>query len=127
MARNIEIEIGEEIYTGATSSAKDQIEMLQIATSGGLLPVVDAKASDMALAASLANLDAISMRRLKDLIIVNGKIIRQRDQAPVAENLFQDEVHNYLLLVGKGLRENIGPFWSLSLGNESDGTQNNEA
>ncbi|MCR9028328.1 hypothetical protein NXA99_07245 [Citrobacter amalonaticus] len=125
MARNIEVEINEVTYTGQTSSAKDQIEMLQIATANGVLPVLKANVSDMALAASIASLDAHSLKRVKELALNGGKIIRLPDNAPVAENLFQDQIHFYMLLLGRVMQENIGPFWSLSLGTEG-GKNNNE-
>lgn len=125
MARNIEVEINEVTYTGQTSSAKDQIEMLQIATANGVLPVLKANVSDMALAASIASLDAHSLKRVKELALNGGKIIRLPDNAPVAENLFQDQIHFYMLLLGRIMQENIGPFWSLSLGTEG-GKNNNE-
>lgn len=125
MARNIEVKINEVTYTGQTSSAKDQIEMLQIATANGVLPVLKANVSDMALAASIASLDAHSLKRVKELALNGGKIIRLPDNAPVAENLFQDQIHFYMLLLGRIMQENIGPFWSLSLGTEG-GKNNNE-
>lgn len=126
MARNIEIEINEVTYTGQTASAKDQIEMLQIATANGVLPVLKANVSDMALAASIASLDAHSLKRVKDLALNGGKIIRLPDNAPVAENLFQDQIHFYMLLLGRIMQENIGPFWSLSLGTEGGQTNSED-
>lgn len=116
MPRKIEAEINGVLYTGVTASAKDQIEMLQIAATNGLLPSMNNRTSEMAVVASMASLDAGSLRRLKELVLANGQVIRASDTAPVAENLFQDEVHNYFLLLGKALRENIGPFWMLNLG-----------
>ncbi|CNK17850.1 hypothetical protein ABQG65_13800 [Yersinia alsatica] len=64
----------------------------------------------MGLAASLASVDSMSLNRLRDLCLKNGNIIRQSDNVPVAENQFPDEAHNYLVLLGLVLRENIGPF-----------------
>jgi hypothetical protein len=122
MARNIEVEINEVTYSGQTTSAKDQIELLQIATANGVLPVLKADVSDMALAASIASLDAHSLKRVKELALNGGKIIRLPDNVPVAENLFQDQIHLYMLLLGRIMQENIGPFWSLSLATE--GAQN---
>lgn len=119
MGRRIEIEIDGVLYTGATPSAKDQLEMLQIATKNGVLPALGETASDMGLAVALANMDALSLNRLKDLCIKNGKIVRDADSIPVAENLFQDAIQNYLLLLGRVLKENIGPFWKLSAGSEN--------
>ncbi|GKW27768.1 phage tail assembly chaperone [Pectobacterium brasiliense] len=119
MGRRIEIEIDGALYTGATPSAKDQLEMLQIATKNSVLPALGDNASDMGLAVALASMDALSLNRLKDLCIKNGKIVRDADSIPVAENLFQDAIQNYLLLLGKVLQENIGPFWKLSAGSEN--------
>ncbi|MBI0520706.1 hypothetical protein F6Q07_21740, partial [Pectobacterium parmentieri] len=106
MGRRIEIEIDGALYTGATPSAKDQLEMLQIATKNSVLPALGDNASDMGLAVALASMDALSLNRLKDLCIKNGKIVRDADSIPVAENLFQDAIQNYLLLLGKVLQEN---------------------
>ncbi|HFK4650164.1 TPA: phage tail assembly chaperone, partial [Serratia marcescens] len=114
MGRNISVEINDVIYSGATASAKDQVEMLQLASQCGLLPAISDTVTNMGLAASLSAVDAASFNRLKMLCLTNGKIVRQIDNIPVAENLFQDEIHNFMVLVGRVLKENIGPFWQLS-------------
>ncbi|MCC8375897.1 hypothetical protein GPY51_21965 [Photorhabdus laumondii subsp. laumondii] len=119
MGRKIEIEINGTTFSGATSSAKDQLEMLQIVAREGILPVMSDNSTEMGLAVSLATADASSLNRLKELCIKSGKIVRDADNVPVAENLFQDEVQNYLVLLGKVLKENIGPFWTLSAGSEN--------
>lgn len=113
MGRKIEVIAGSSVFEGATSPAKDQVEMLQIAAKCGLLPAINDGVTDMGLLASLAGIDYSSLNRLKELCLKNGCIVRQADNIPVAENLFQDEAHNYLVLIGKVLRENIGPFWQL--------------
>ncbi|WP_145577446.1 hypothetical protein [Yersinia alsatica] len=120
MGRQIEVAIGDTIFQGATSSARDQVEMLQITARCGLLPAMNPNVGIMGLAASLASVDSMSLNRLRDLCLKNGNITRQSDNVPVAENLFQDEAHNYLVLLGLVLRENIGPFWQLSSGEESE-------
>ncbi|MFE8049313.1 hypothetical protein [Brenneria goodwinii] len=119
MGRKIEVEIDGVSYSGATPSAKDQLEMLQIVTKNGILPALGDGATDMGLAVALASADTLSLNRLKDLCIKNGKIVRDADSIPVAENLFQDQIQNYLLLLGRVLKENIGPFWKLSAGSEN--------
>ncbi|PWC10659.1 hypothetical protein B4923_16190 [Brenneria roseae subsp. americana] len=119
MGRKIEVEIDSVTYSGATPSAKDQLEMLQIVTKNGILPALGKGSSDMGLAVALASADALSLNRLKELCIKNGKIVREADSIPVAENLFQDQIQNYLLLLGRVLKENIGPFWTLSAGSEN--------
>lgn len=80
----------------------------------------------MGLAVALASMDALSLNRLKELCIKNGKIVRDADSIPVAENLFQDQIQNYLLLLGRVLKENIGPFWTLSAGSEKRRKRDNE-
>ncbi|EPN2806517.1 hypothetical protein ACTWOG_004247 [Serratia marcescens] len=114
MARNIEVKINEVTYVGSTASAKDQVEMLQIASRCGLLPAISASVTPMGVVASLAAVEASSLNRLKVLCLTNGNIVRQSDNVPVAENMFQDEAHNFLVLIGGVLKENIGPFWQLS-------------
>ncbi|MBW5814483.1 hypothetical protein H0I54_14635 [Yersinia kristensenii] len=113
MGRQIEVVIGDTIFHGATSPARDQVEMLQIAAKSGLLPAINPNVTAMGMAASLASVDTMSLNRLKELCFKSGSILRQSDNIPVGENLFQDEAHNYLVLLGQVLRENIGPFWQL--------------
>ncbi|EOD4105835.1 hypothetical protein ACULTK_004527 [Yersinia enterocolitica] len=113
MGRQIEVVIGDTLFRGATSPARDQVEMLQIAAKAGLLPAINPNVTAMGMAASLASIDMMSLNRLKELCFKNGSIVRQSDNIPVGENLFQDEAHNYLVLLGQVLRENIGPFWQL--------------
>ncbi|MFC0227402.1 phage tail assembly chaperone [Serratia aquatilis] len=127
MARNIEIDINHVIYCGVTAPAKDQVEMLQIASRSGLLPAISDTVTKMGLVASLAAVDATSFNRLKVLCLTNGKIVRQSDNVPVAENLFQDDAHNFLMLIGRVLKENIGPFWQLSSSEGADEGPNSEA
>ena len=125
MGRNIETEINDVTYSGVTAPAKDQVEMLQIASRCGLLPAISDTVTNMGLVASLAAVDAGSLNRLRVLCLNNGKIVRQSDDVPVAENLFQDEAHNFLVLIGRVLKENIGPFWQLSSNEGAD--DNSEA
>ncbi|CRX53841.1 phage tail assembly chaperone [Yersinia enterocolitica] len=113
MGRQIEVVIGDTLFRGATSPARDQVEMLQIAAKSGLLPAINPNVTAMGMAASLASVDTMSLNRLKELCFNSGSIVRQSDNIPVGENLFQDEAHNYLVLLGQVLRENIGPFWQL--------------
>ncbi|HDL7709696.1 hypothetical protein [Yersinia bercovieri] len=123
MGRQIEVVIGDTLFSGATSPARDQVEMLQIAAKSGLLPAINPNVTAMGMAASLASIDMMSLNRLKELCFKNGSIVRQSDNIPVGENLFQDEAHNYLVLLGRVLRENIGPFWQLS--GEGKSAENN--
>lgn len=116
MGRKITVTIADTEYSGSTASAKEQVEMLQIAAQNGLLPVLAAGASDMGVAAALASLDGVQLNRLKNLCVGGGNIVRAVDSVPVAENLFQDAAHNWLLLLGRVLAENVGPFWQLSAG-----------
>ncbi|CNL14544.1 phage tail assembly chaperone [Yersinia aldovae] len=120
MGRQIEVVIGDTLFRGATSPARDQVEMLQIAAKSGLLPAINPNVTAMGMAASLASVDTMSLNRLKELCFNSGSIVRQSDNIPVGENLFQDEAHNYLVLLGQVLRENIGPFWQLKSGEESE-------
>ncbi|ABS45805.1 MULTISPECIES: hypothetical protein [Yersinia pseudotuberculosis complex] len=123
MGRNIEVIIDDTVFQGVTSPARDQVEMLQIAARSGLLPAISPNVTAMGIAASLATVDSMSLSRLKELCLKNGSIVRQSDKVPVGENLFQDEAHYYLVLLGLVLRENIGPFWQLS--DEGKNAENN--
>lgn len=124
MARKISFDIDDVAYIGVTSPAKDQVEMLQISSRCGLLPAISDTVTNMGLVASLAAVYTSNLNRLKVLCLTNGKIVRQSDDVPVAENLFQDEAHNFLVLMGRVLKENIGPFWQLS---SKEGTGDNNA
>lgn len=114
MARKIEISINDVDYRGDTAPARDQVEMLNIASRYNLLPTVRGNMGDMGIVAVVATLDLSVMKRLKELCLKNGNVERVEDGVPVAENLFQDEPHLFLLLLAKVLKENIGPFWNLS-------------
>lgn len=114
MGRKISLTISDIDYSGMTASAKEQVEMLQIAAQSSLLPALSEGGSDMGLVAIMAALDGMQLTRLKNLCIGGGNIVRTSDGVPVAENLFQDRVHYWLLLLGRVLQENIGPFWQLS-------------
>lgn len=121
MARKIEIQINDEVYVGDTAPARDQLEMLTIASQNGLLMVVGKKISDMGVAVAMSSLDMSVIDRLKELILKKGEVCRQSDKVPVSENMFDGNTFNYLLLLARGLEENIGPFWNLSSGEEGGG------
>lgn len=128
MGRKIEIKINDVMYDGDTSPARDQLEMLTIASQNMMLPVLAKGVSDMALVAAFSSLNISTIQRLKDLVIKKGEFRRSDDGVPVAENIFQDEVHLFLLLMGRALEENIGPFWKLNKGgrDEEETTSENQ-
>ncbi|EIX9048195.1 hypothetical protein ORL88_12355 [Klebsiella oxytoca] len=128
MGRKIEVTINDVLYVGDTSPARDQLEMLTIASQNMMLPVLAKGVSDMALVAAFSSLNISTIERLKDLVIKKGEFRRSADGVPVAENIFQDEVHLFLLLMGRALEENIGPFWNLNKGgrNEEETTSENQ-
>lgn len=128
MGRKIEITINDVLYLGDTSPARDQLEMLTIASQNMMLPVLAKGVSDMALVAAFSSLNISTIERLKDLVIKKGEFRRSADSVPVAENIFQDEVHLFLLLMGRALEENIGPFWKLNKGgrDEEETTSENQ-
>ncbi|EPK7771287.1 phage tail assembly chaperone [Klebsiella oxytoca] len=128
MARKIEIQINDVLYIGDTAPARDQLEMLTIASQNMMLPVLAKGVSDMALVAAFSSLNISTIERLKDLVIKKGEFRRSADGVPVAENIFQDEVHLFLLLMGRALEENIGPFWKLNKGgrDEEETTSENQ-
>ncbi|HDS6411021.1 TPA: hypothetical protein QHZ98_003829 [Klebsiella oxytoca] len=126
MARKIEIQINDVLYIGDTAPARDQLEMLTIASHNMILPVLAKGVSDMALVAAFSSLNISTIERLKDLLIKKGEFRRSADGVPVAENMFQDEVHLFLLLMGRALEENIGPFWKLNKGGRDEEEMTNE-
>jgi hypothetical protein len=62
----------------------------------------------------------MTFERLKELVIRKGEFKRASDNVPLSENLFQDQVHFFLLLLGRALAENVGPFWNLSSDENTD-------
>lgn len=114
MARKIEIQINNEVYVGDTAPARDQVEMLNIASRYNLLPIVRDDMGEMGAVAVVATLEMTLIERLKKLGVSGGGFVRSTDNVPVSENMFQDEPHLFLLLIAKILKENIGPFWQLS-------------
>lgn len=128
MGRKIEIKINDVMYDGDTAPARDQLEMLTIASQNMMLPVLAKGVSDMALVAAFSSLNISTIERLKDLVIKKGEFRRSADGVPVAENIFQDEVHLFLLLMGRAVEENIGPFWKLNKGgrDEEETTSENQ-
>ncbi|MGO3395298.1 MAG: hypothetical protein ACTINL_02235 [Serratia proteamaculans] len=120
MARNIEVKINGITYSGATAPAKDQLEMLSLASQNGLLLMVGKGLSDMGVAVAMSSTDMTVIERLKELALKKGDIVRQSDGVPVSENLFDGQVYFFLVLIARVLEENIGPFWSLSKGEENE-------
>ena len=119
MARRIEIQINHEVYVGDTAPARDQVEMLNIASRYNLLPIVRNDMGEMGAVAVIATLEISLIERLKRLCLLGGGVKRSSDNVPVSENMFQDESHLFLLLIAKVLKENIGPFWQLSKNEEN--------
>ncbi|TNV22828.1 hypothetical protein FH968_01940 [Buttiauxella sp. B2] len=123
MARKIEITVNNVLYTGDTAPARDQLEILNIISQNSLLPLMDKKVGDMTIAATLSTLNMGATQRLTELAIGKGGIIRSTDTVPVAENMFQDEIHLFLVLLGRVVEENIGPFWQLKPEEKGGGNQ----
>lgn len=120
MARNIEVEINGVTYSGATAPAKDQLEMLSLASQNGLLLMVGKGLSDMGVAVAMSSIDMTVIERLKELALKKGNIIRQADGVPASENLFEGQIYFFLVLIARILEENIGPFWSLNKGEDNE-------
>ncbi|MGJ8524179.1 hypothetical protein R84981_002898 [Carnimonas sp. R-84981] len=112
MSRRFDIEIDGERYHGDTASAKDQSKALRIATQTQLIASLAEDIPDVSLVVAFNSIpedDANELIRL----LVSGRVLRSSDNVEVAENLFGDSIHNWSLLVGKVLKENVGPFWTL--------------
>lgn len=112
MARNFEIDIDGEIYAGTTAPAKSQAEALHVAMRTGIIAHFKGEPSDMTLAAMFASLDYDDFGKLVRLL-VKDCVKSEEDSIPIGENLFQDDIQNYYLLVGRVVKENLGPFWNL--------------
>ena len=112
MARNYELDIGGVIYSGTTAPAKSQAEALHVAMRTGIIAHFKGDPSDMTLAAMFAALDYEDFGKLVRLL-VKDCVQREEDKIPIGENLFQDNIQDYYLLVGQVVKENLGPFWNL--------------
>lgn len=113
MPREYVFEVGAEEYKGTTASAKDQFEALHVAMRTTLVSILDDKEhSEMAVVGFFARVDFDDLQKLVRLL-VNDKVVRRSDEVPVYENLFQDRIQDYYLLVYHALRENLGGFWQL--------------
>ncbi|MEN4050146.1 hypothetical protein P9A10_16100 [Serratia marcescens] len=120
MARNIEVKINGVTYSGATAPAKDQLEMLSLASQNGLLLMVGKGLSDMGVAVAMSSTDMTVIERLKELALKKGNVIRQVDGVPASENMFEGQIYFFLVLIARILEENIGPFWSLNKGEDNE-------
>src|SRR5690606_4864623 len=113
-----EFEIGEETYTGETASAKEQFEALHIVSNNRLIIAGEKAMSDKATTLMVMNMELSELRKLESLL-VKGKITRQRDEVPVAVNLFQDDAAAYALLIGKVVRGNLSESFGKLPGDKS--------
>ena len=110
--RNVQIEVGGVEYECNTAPAKNQFEALHIAMRTGIVARIAGETSDMALAAMLGTVSYDDLNRLITLL-VKDCAKRSEDNVEVAENLFQDNIQDYYLLVGRLVKENLAPFWKL--------------
>lgn len=120
--RTWEVEIGDHTYSGQTASAKNQFEALHIAGRTGLLAALQGKVSDMAMVGILLQIPLEDVYRLRDLLL---KGLVQRGEVPVAENLFQDDIQNFYLLLAVTIRENLVGFWKLRRQTEEKSAEQN--
>lgn len=113
MAREYVFDIRGEEYKGETASAKEQFEALHVAMRTTLVSILDEKEhSEMAVVGFFARVDFEDLQKLVKLL-VHEKVFKREGDIPVYENLFQDRIQDYYLLVYHALRENLGGFWAL--------------
>lgn len=110
--RNFTVEVGGVTYQCNTAPAKQQFEALHIAMRTGIIANLTGEPTDMALAAMFGGLAYDDVNRLINLL-VKDCAKREEDNVEVAENLFQDNIQDYYLLVGRMVKENLAPFWKL--------------
>jgi len=114
MAREYVVTVGGSEYKGRTASAKSQFEAMHVALRTSLMSILDEdrEYSDMAVVGFFARVPFEEIQALVRLIVTDH-IVRRDDEVPVAENLFQDNMQDYYLLIYKALCENLGGFWQL--------------
>lgn len=110
--RGFQEEVGGVLYNCNTAPAKQQFEALHIAMRTGIVANLTGEPTDMALAAMLGGLSYDDLNRLITLV-VKDCAKREEDGVEVAENLFQDNIQDYYLLIGRMVKENLAPFWKL--------------
>jgi hypothetical protein len=110
--RTVQIEVGGVEYECNTAPAKNQFEALHIAMRTGMVANLQGEPSDMAIVAMMGALSYDDLNRLITLL-VKDCAKRSEDNVEVAENLFQDNIQDYYLLVGRLVKENLAPFWKL--------------
>lgn len=110
--RDFTIEIDGEDYRGHTASAKAQYEAMHIAGRTGLIATLKHDMSDMGAVAPMFTAEFKDIDALFGLL-VKDNVKRAKDDAPVAPNLFADDMQNYYLLLARVLRENLAGFWKL--------------
>lgn len=108
--RQYQCEIDGHTYEGETASAKEQFEALHIVLRTGVIATLQEDTSDMGLVASFAMLKFEDVQRLQKLLL-DDKV--KRDEIPIGQNLFRDNIEQLYLLLAYALRENLGGFWKL--------------
>lgn len=113
------ITINDQEYTGETASAKEQYEALHIALNSQLVLGLKDDITEKGLVLSLMSLRWDELQKLEKLL-VKGKITRDADDVPAAQNLFRDDPASWALLVGEAAKANLRGFYSLSGGKSAD-------
>lgn len=108
--RQYHCDIDGHTYEGETASAKEQFEALHIVLRTGVIATLQEDTSDMGLVASFAMLKFEDVQRLQKLLL-DDKV--KRDEIPIGQNLFRDNIEQLYLLLAYALRENLGGFWKL--------------
>lgn len=122
MARTTTLHIAGVEYGVTNAPAKAQEEMLHLAVNTGLISFLNDKnpSSDAELVMALLRAPYDAVQRLTGLALRYDKtdlVLRDDGQGrlilPIGPNLFQDNIHNYTLLVACTLRENLKGFFEL--------------
>lgn len=109
--RKYTVDIDGTVYTGSTASAKNQLEALHIVGRTGFIAVLKEGTTDMGSVTFLLQIPFTDVKKLIDLVVKD--LITTSDKVPVAENLFEDDIQNYYLLLSCALKENLINFWKL--------------
>lgn len=119
MSRSYSFDVAGVTYKGETASAKSQFEALHIIGSTPIVSSLKDGVSDMGAVVLILQLSMDKINRLMELLVVDH-VIRKEDEIPVGENLFQEDIQDYYLLLSKAMRENLKNFWKLRRPTEKD-------
>lgn len=110
--RSYSFEVDGKKYVGTTAAATDQFEALHLVGRTGLLGVIrDTAQAEAVVVVMLGTLSLEDLKRLVALLVTDK--VLTAESVPIAENLFQDSIENYYLIIAMVVLENLRGFSKL--------------